>query len=140
VKEDGFGGDIFGVSVEHDGQECGVALGLDGDGVGGAEKDFEELEDAKAMLGKDEKFGGGGFVFPRAGDGDRAVAGGRAVGEEKIRLSPAGACVEGIEHDLAVHFGAIELAQGSDLCKSGRFGGEGHGQWRLYSELRFAGI
>ena len=42
-------------------------------------------------------------VFPGAGQSDSAVADGVSIGEEKIRLSPAGAGVEGVIHDLAVH-------------------------------------
>jgi hypothetical protein len=119
VVEDGLGLNVFGVGVEHDMKESAVALSFDGNGVGGAEEGFEEVEDAQAMLGEDEKLEGGGFVFPGAGEGDGAVTGGVSVGEEEIRLSPAGAGVEGIVDDLAVHFRVIQLAQGGDLCKRG---------------------
>jgi hypothetical protein len=128
VVEDGLGSDVFGVGVEHDVKENSVALSFDGNGVGGAEEGFEQVEDAQAMLGQNEKFEGGGFVFPWAGEGDGAVAGGFPVGEQQIRLSPAGAGVERIKHDLAAHFGTVELAQGGDLCKSGGCSGEVHGE------------
>src|SRR5205823_14548675 len=114
---------FFGVGVEHDVKVNSIALGFDGDGVGGGEEGFEKVEEAQAMLGEDEKFKGGGFVFPWAGEGDRAVAGGLVVNLQKPGLCPAGAGVEGIAHDLAVHFSAVEFAQGGDLCKSGGLGG-----------------
>jgi hypothetical protein len=129
VIEDGLGGDVFGVGVEHDAEERGVGLGFDGDGIAGAEESFEEIEDAQAVLGENKKLGGGGFVFPGAGDGDGAVAGGFAVGGEEPGLGPAGAGVEGVEHDLAVQLGAVEVAQGSDLLQCGWAGGEVHDVW-----------
>jgi hypothetical protein len=50
--------------VEHDVKEKAVALGFDGDGFGRGEESFEEVEEAQSILGQNEKFGGGGFVFP----------------------------------------------------------------------------
>jgi hypothetical protein len=136
VEEDGFAGDVLGEGVEHDGEHGGVALDFDGHRFGRGEEFGEEVEGAGAVVGEDEVFVDGGFVLPGAGDGDGGVGGGFVVEGEEVFEGPAGAGVDGVLGDLAVHFVAVELPEGKKGREVGLCYLYCHGWWKA---RRFGG-
>lgn len=87
---------------------------------------LKQLEQAKRCLGDDVALVGGRRSLPRPADRNGVVTDCRASREQDVFVGPAGALVNGVMDDLAIHLRSIHVPPQGHVFEAGWLNGDVH--------------